>query len=103
MTNKQFNKLLNRRISLIKKTLSKKAGEYASNNDRLHNFSAASKITKESKAKALHGMMLKHIVSVMDLIKYKDAGVKMDNKRIDEKIGDNINFLILLEAVLKEK
>jgi len=45
-------------------------------------------------------MMVKHLVSVFDLI---EGRIPTSQEMIDEKIGDMINYLILLEAVLKEK
>ena len=45
-------------------------------------------------------MAQKHLVSVMDLVHGK---LKSEPVMVDEKIGDMINYLILLEAVLKEE
>ena len=55
-----------------------------------------------SREKALIGMLAKHLVSVLDMV---DSFGKEDlptTSFIDEKIGDSINYLILLEAMLKE-
>ena len=43
-------------------------------------------------------MLLKHWVSVRDLCRQENPPVPL----INEKLGDAINYLILLEAVLKE-
>lgn len=45
-------------------------------------------------------MMMKHLVSVLDLI---EGSLPATEHMINEKIGDAINYLILCEAVLKEK
>jgi hypothetical protein len=68
MDQKWFDEILNERIEKIKKVLSKKAGEYSSENDRLHNFKRAAALNCETPEKALAGMLTKHIVSIYDMI-----------------------------------
>ena len=99
MTNKEFDKLLKERIVQIEKVLGSKAQEYASDLDRLHNFDIAAIISRKTKAQALWGMAMKHLVSVIDIV---DSGQKPTKEIVDEKIGDLINYLILLEAIFKE-
>ena len=101
MNAEQFNKIVDARCDKIKATLTKKAGEYASDTDRFHNFTVAARMIDTTPEKALKGMMLKHEVSVMDLIEWADvAPEKLTEALIDEKIGDNINYLLLLEGLL---
>ena len=98
-----FDKVVEARTEAIKLTLMAKAKEYVSNGDRFHNFNVAARIGDTTPEVALLGMMSKHIVSVLDLITW--AGVSPDRitrELIDEKIGDNINYLILLEGMLKQ-
>lgn len=99
MTHDEFDKLLERRIELITDVLASKACEYADGEDRLYNFKRAARIGETTPAKALKGMLLKHLVCVFDLIDLEASNTKL----IDEKLGDTINYLILLEALLKEK
>lgn len=104
MNSETWNSILNSRIDIIRKTLRNKANEYATE-DRLYNFKRAAEIARTTPAKALMGMMLKHWVSVIDLIEGEGC-VAQDafayERLINEKIGDSINYLILLEAILKE-
>lgn len=100
MTNKEFNELLEQRISSIKETLGVKAREYASEDDRLHNFKHAAFINLMTPPEALWGMATKHLVSVIDLIEHRQP---LSVEAVNEKVGDLINYLILLEAVFKEK
>ena len=93
-----FNTLVNNRIKEITTTLETKGTEYGSK-DRLHNFKAAGRITNKTPAKALWGMAMKHLVSVEDLI---EGRLLNNRKNVNEKIGDLINYLILLEAVLED-
>ena len=99
MKTQEFNELLEERLKKIKETLGAKAVEYAFNNDRLHNFKVAAQLSDNTPTHALWGMAMKHLVSVVDLV----TG-RLENKRknIDEKIGDMINYLILLEALLED-
>lgn len=106
MTNAQFDEILSMRIDKIRTVLSSKATEYASSSDRLHNFKRAATISNRTTAQALVGMWTKHLVSILDIVdtdaKYEDLPpIRRDV--LDEKIGDAINYLILLEAVLIER
>ena len=100
MTVEQFEVILEERLLTIKGVLGMKAKEYALGGDRLHNFKVAARIKDETPAKALWGMALKHLVSVTDLI---EGCLQPTEAMVNEKIGDMINYLILLEAILKEK
>ncbi|MBQ2897989.1 MAG: hypothetical protein IJE46_06710 [Clostridia bacterium] len=84
-----------------KEVLGVKASEYATS-DRLHNFKVAAVLQQESPIKALGGMMAKHTVSVYDLIKAENRGEDVSIELWDEKIGDHINYLLLLWAAVIE-
>lgn len=101
MNNEKFQEILAKRIEQIQSVLSSKAKEYAIGLDRLHNFNRASQILGISREKALTGMLDKHLVSILDIVD-NFIDVKPSFAMIDEKIGDAINYLILLEAMLKE-
>ncbi len=95
-----FAELLEQRIQKIRDVLATKAVDYASAGDRLHNFKSAGAITRRTPAQALVGMWVKHVVSVLDIVEKNADKVSVPYHVIDEKIGDAINYLILLEAVL---
>jgi hypothetical protein len=99
----EFDKVLDRRLHFIKETLGRKASEYASDADRMHNFKRAAGLTGETPLQALVGMWAKHLVSVMDLVdRHAKAGEVPSCVVVDEKIGDAINYLILLEGLFAE-
>jgi hypothetical protein len=98
MTNEEFAVILEARIESIRKIISSKAKEYAIG-DKLYNFKRAAEISRTTPAKALLGMLMKHVVSVIDLV---EGSVPATSAMVDEKLGDAINYLILLEAVFKE-
>lgn len=103
MNTETFNQIVDKRVEKIKATLIKKAAEYSSDDDRLHNFKIAGRINGETPEKALWGMMAKHLVSVIDIIADSNRGRLPSAAIRDEKLGDAINYLILLEALLIEK
>ncbi len=94
-----FDRVIEERCGKIKDVLKSKALEYSSNDDRFHNFNVAARVMNTTPEKALLGMMMKHYVSVLDIIESPD---KATGGLIDEKIGDMINYLILLEGLLLE-
>lgn len=99
MTNEQFDWILNQRMEKMGKVLGSKAKEYAGDDDRLHNFKRAAAMQGCTPEQALWGMMVKHIISVQDMVQ---SGEPQDAAMVDEKIGDLINYAVLLEALWKE-
>lgn len=100
MDMKRFNELLERRLAQSKDVLASKSAEYSSGADKLHNFKRAAAMLGVSPLEALRGMWVKHLVSVFD---YIDDPSKMNSQRLlDEKLGDVINYTILLEGLFTE-
>jgi hypothetical protein len=100
-TNEFMNKILKRRIELIKKTLIGKHKEYALNDDFLLNFSTGARLDDSTPEQILWGYMLKQYVSVRKIV--KNPNTVYPQELIDEKIGDVICYLVLLEAILYAK
>lgn len=99
MTNDTFNQIVSERIKKIQIVLSAKSKQYALSGDRLHNFKVAARLLKTTPEQALWGIAVKHLVSVEDLVMGR---LDPTQEIVDEKIGDMINYLVLLEAVLTE-
>ncbi len=102
MTNEAFVALLESRIDQMRGTLDKKRQEYATSQDRLHNFKVAGAMTRRTPAQACVSMLAKHLVSIFDLVEAAALGQQTPSAVLDEKLGDAINYLVLLEALLKE-
>ena len=99
-----FDQIVQNRIGKIQSILIDKAKEYATLTDRYHNFNVAGKILGTTPERALIGMWMKHLVSVLDLVEWLDfQPEKLTEEIIDEKIGDAINYLILLEGMLQSR
>lgn len=76
-------------------TLTKKAKEYAIGKDRLHNFRRAAVVHGCTMKEACMGMALKHIVSVIDMLEDERL---VTTQLVDEKIGDALNYCVLIYA-----
>ena len=103
MKDKDFDKVLKRRIGLITSVLSVKAKEYVRNDDRLHNFNRGSSMLGVTPESVCIGFMAKHLISILDLVRDVEEGKSVSMSTWDEKLGDAINYLILLEAIVNER
>jgi len=104
MNSEEFKKVVDGCIENIKKVLESKSQEYSSKDDKLHNFVEATKIMRcKTKEFALLGMLNKHLVSIIDMVeKYEKYGILPDENMVEEKIGDGINYFVLLKACFLE-
>ena len=96
MKSDQFEGILDAQIKRVRDVLVVKAAEYATE-DRLANFKKAAHLTRRGIPQVIGGMMVKHTVSVYDMI---ESGKPYSLELWDEKITDHINYLILLRAAL---
>jgi hypothetical protein len=104
MNHDAFDKILKRRIEQMEKVLGKKAAEYAKGNDRLHNFKRAGAMLRSTPEAALVGMLAKHLISILDMVDDLDqAGFLAAAHLWDEKLGDAVNYLVLLEGLVAER
>ena len=102
MNAEDFNKIVAARMAWCNKTLCAKGDEYARDGDRLWNFKAAGRKRNQHPAQALAGMEVKHDVSVDDIIDGLARGIVPPKELVAEKIGDSINYLLLLEGLIEE-
>jgi len=112
ITTEEFDFIVEERIKLIKKVLQKKAKEYASDTNRMHNFVAGANYDNESPEKYLWNLWKKHLVAVQDIINkiekvYQDgieyAFDDIEYTIVNEKITDTVNYAILLEALFNAR
>lgn len=102
MTNSNFSVLLDDTIGRIRKLLTRKTGEYCRGDDRLSNFKRAAEMAHKSPVASLQGMVLKHFVSLFDMLDDYEKGAMHPLVLWDEKVLDIINYMILLRALLLE-
>lgn len=100
MTAKEFERIMENQINRCREILGSKAGEYAAEDDRLHNFRVAAVLQGIPIKQAIAGMMAKHTVSIYDMCtSEKTYPIEL----WDEKITDHLNYLLLLRAVVEEE
>lgn len=102
MSSIEFDKHYTYILDRCGELLRSRAGQYADNDDRLHNFTVAARVLGCDRKQALAGMMSKHTVSVYDLIRKNAAGMPVPREMWQEKITDHINYLVLLWAMTEE-
>lgn len=98
MTATEFERIFDEQVDRSRIVLVNKASEYATE-DRLHNFKVAAALEGKTPEQALAGMMAKHTVSVYDMA---ESGLAYPIELWQEKITDHINYLFLLNAIVRE-
>ena len=98
MTATEFERIFEEQVERSRIVLVNKASEYATE-DRLHNFKVAAALEGKTPEQALAGMMAKHTVSVYDMA---ESGQPYPIELWQEKITDHINYLFLLNAIVRE-
>ena len=97
-----FNQIVEEQMQKCKDTLIVKAAEY-STEDRLHNFMVASEFMGVSPEQVCLGFLSKHLVSISDMCMQSSQGGHYTELLWDEKIGDSINYLLLLSAIIRRE
>lgn len=102
MTREEFSKRVEKRIDLVRQTLLTKHKEYAKDDNVFKNFddAAGGFSLHSTSAEVLWSYMTKHLVSIKDIV---SKGTPTKPEMVSEKIGDVINYFILLEAMLNEQ
>ena len=103
MNHETFCNLAAKRFQACHDILAAKSAEYSRSGDKLHNFRRASALLGCSPERALVGMMAKHIMSVLDLVNDIEAEGLPKADLVSEKIGDLVNYSVLLEALITER
>lgn len=102
MNNEEFEKVFETIVDQMRQVLLKKAGEYATDDDRLHNFRVAAAFQGCTEQQAALGFLTKHLVSISDMV--SQGTFKAFPLAVwDEKIGDALNYLVLLRAIVEEE
>lgn len=102
MNAKDFNEIVYNRMDWCEQILLVKGEEYSREGDRLWNFKSAGRKRNKHPAEALLDMKVKHDVSVDDIVDDLKRGVIQPKEFIAEKIGDSIDYLLLLEGLIEE-
>lgn len=100
MTNSKFDIVAKDQLKNCKNILTLKSGTYAPMSDRLLCFKKAAAMMQSTPKLALWGMLIKHLVSISDMI---TSDKEFDIDIWNEKITDAMNYLILLKALVIEE
>lgn len=102
MNSKRFNHLLGVEVDRIYDTLAEKSSEYSTVDNKLHNFDKAGKMANTTRERALLGFLLKHQVSIDDIVDKLDKELPSLDL-VSEKITDILNYYILLKACIVDR
>jgi hypothetical protein len=104
MTQREFDQLVRERQEKTLKTLTAKAFEYAPGpDDRLIQFKKIAAFRNTCSEDVLGGFIVKHVSALFDYIDMLTAGEEVPAEWWEEKIGDIVNYLHLLDALLVER
>ncbi len=97
-----FETVLNNRIAAIKDILDEKAKQYQRGDNRYSNFDKIALFENQTPEQALWGIAMKHIAALSDYVNDLPEN-NMPIEQWQEKIGDIINYLILLEGLAQRR
>ena len=100
MTVNDFDECITCQVNHCLQLLVSKGDEYAPGKDRLAAFKSAAALQSCTQAQAAFGMLAKHLVSVADMIR---SGDSFSETRWNEKLGDSINYLLIIRAIIEEE
>ena len=100
MDNMEFKRIVEEQLNHCVNLLGIKSNEYDFGDDRLHSFKVAGDLLHRTPKEALLGYMTKHIISVYDMCR---SDKSFDLGKWTEKIGDSINYLLLLKGLIVEE
>lgn len=106
MKQSEFNRIVLDMLTQAEGTLTRKGQEYAeaasteNQVDRLEHFKKAAALQGVTTAQAAFGMLAKHLVSVADMVASRET---YNLETWDEKLGDSINYLLILRAIVEEE
>ena len=104
MTLTEFKKLLQDRFRMIDSTFKVKQSEYANQTDVFENIKNGVGVSlfNTEPEQVAWSYAAKHLESIMSILK-KLPEEKHSKELINEKIEDAINYLIIIEGLLKER
>ena len=100
MTQEKFNVFAKNFVKKTTSVLYAKGKSYALNrDDRLEHFKRAAEYLSTTPKEACLAQLTKHLISIRDMVCVND-GIVFSPEQWDEKIGDAINYLVLLRALV---
>lgn len=103
MNHINFDKLVEQETQRMKDVMCSKSADYSADDDKLFNFKLAAELDGVSPVEALRGMWLKHRTSLRQGLDELMNGKCRPETWWVEKLTDDRNYSILLQALLTEK
>lgn len=103
MTEDTFDWLVEDTLNNIKETIIIKGKEYRRNNNIFHNFDVGSQRTGLIRERIIDGFLLKHEISISDMVDDLEKGILPSKEAIEEKFNDNLIYLILKKASIIDR
>lgn len=106
MNTQEFNKHFDAVVERSRNVLINKRNEYANNQSVFNNFDQATGLSfHETNVSVAWEYAVKHLQSLKDIIKKVESNIdqSITPELINEKMGDIINYMILIEGMLKER
>lgn len=103
MNHADFDNLVERETKRMKDVMCSKSADYSAADDKLFNFKLAAEVDGISPIEALRGMWLKHRTSLRQGLDELIGGKCRFEDWWIEKLTDDRNYSILLQALLTEK
>jgi len=103
MNHIDFNKLVEQELKRMKDVMCTKSADYSADDDKLFNFKLSAELDGISPIEALRGMWLKHRTSIRQGLDELMNGKCRPEAWWIEKLTDDRNYSILLQALLMEK
>ena len=100
MTSKEFKEVVEEQLEYCKNLLFKKNEEYVTTDDVFENFRTGANMLGTDIKNTLLGYLTKHLVSIISMIK---DDKQYDIDKWNEKIGDSINYFLLLKGMVVEE
>lgn len=99
MNGPDFEAVVEEMIGMSRDLLMSKNAAYNPDADKLETFKIAAALKGETPAQALWGMAVKHLVAVNKMVK---SGEFYPDEVWNEKLGDSLNYFVLLRAVVAD-
>lgn len=99
MTHSEFNKIVKEFLQKTEDVLVKKEGEYSLDTDRFSFFKRMAQIENCTPEQALLHCQAKHFTSYIDMVQ---SGEKFSKELWFDKLGDIVNYCILLRGLLED-
>lgn len=106
MNRPHFNDFVDAAFKRSRQVLVKKGYEYSTSDEVFHNFNEATFLSlHETNVAVGWEFMVKHLQSIKDMITSLERGgaLNITDELLNEKFGDAINYLLLIEGMIRER